>query len=667
MIRSDMKTLFKSLALTFLFPAALWAQKPQAVGGPYGVFIQVDKLLHGPQYVIERLETGKAKPDWQPVCTTDKGPANAADLVARLTVLAGKNPLYEMPNDSLTSLLYTRYRNAAHADSLGAYGANPQYLEALGLGFLDTGVTQGQRYDYRIRALGARDNVYHNPGTVSVPGPRIGTTVKSVSHQADGRVIDIQYLLKKPNAFIAGARVLRAAYGQTGFEECGAEWGFRKGQKDSLFLVVTDRNARRKMLYSYVVYLKDFLGNESEASDTLTVANLRSQDEIPIVQHINTFSNEQENAIAVSWKLSSVKDLRSVEIWRSESFDGGFGKIGSAAASDTVYYDHSVEPVRGYYYQVRLNGTYESSGESVKVVGMLKANRPALVSPTHFQLTETKDSLTFRWQAADFDTHGYYLYFAAGQNDSLKRYSDIIPAKAELKYLVPAKNLATGVGYRWAVVAVNTSYNMGPMSRVLYSRPRFPERLATPINPEIIDLEGRAMLVWEDMKAIDPFIMGYLIERKAENEKAFKEIFRQKNEDEARNNYIDSTVKQGVRYSYRLRAYGLNDKMSAFSTETDYFKPLAPVLPVHGLSVSSTSKGVLVSWDAPLTRPDKFLVYRYTEKTEKPRLISSALGTQTAVVDRDAVPGVGYYYHIVAVEADSRESSATDPVKVDWK
>ncbi|SDH46162.1 hypothetical protein SAMN04487996_13829 [Dyadobacter soli] len=665
-----MKTIFfKTLLFLCICPAALWAQKPRAVAGPYGAFIQIDKLLHGPQYIIERLETGKttAKPDWQAICTTDKGPASATDLIARLTLLASKNPLYEIPNDSLTALLYERYRNAAHADSLGAYGSNPQYLEAFGLGYLDTEVEQGHRYDYRVRAVESREGVYQNPGTISVPGSRIATTLQSISQTADGRVVRITYHLKKASPYIAGARILRATFGQTDFAECGAEWGFRKGAKDSLFLVVTDRNVRQKMLYSYVVYLKDFMGNESNASDTLTIANLRTQDQTPIIYEINTFSKEEENAIAVSWKLSSTKDLRSVEIWRSQKFDLGFEKIGTAASSDTVFYDNRVEPVEGYYYQVRLNGTYGNSAESVKVSGMLKANLAALVAPSHFQLKESRDSLTFRWQPADFDTHGYYIYFAAGQTDSLQRYSDIILAKSELKYQLQVKRLAAGTGYRWAVVAVNTSYNLGPMSEILYSTPRFPDRLATPINPEMIDQDGKALLVWENMKSIDPYTLGYIVERKAESDRIYKEIYRQKDEDNARNNYTDSTVKQGIRYSYRIRSYSLNDKLSGYSTDFEYYRPLDAVLPVHGLNVMSTNKGVLVSWDAPLKKPEKFLVYRFTEKTEKPRLIASTTGSQTAFIDRDAASGVGYYYHVVTVEADNRESVSTDPVKIDWK
>jgi hypothetical protein len=79
--------------------------------------------------------------------------------------------------------------------------------------------------------------------------------------------------------------------------------------------------------------------------------------------------------------LASTKNLRAVEIWRSEDYDSGYKLIATAAATDSVYYDQSVEPVKGYYYQIKLNGVYDRSFESVRVSGMLKANRQALLKP----------------------------------------------------------------------------------------------------------------------------------------------------------------------------------------------------------------------------------------------------------------------------------------------
>jgi fibronectin type 3 domain-containing protein len=667
-----MKIYFVNIALLLLlFATNVSAQQATASAGPNGVFIQFEKLLHGPQYVIERLLVGgsSTKPDWKAVCTTDKAPESAIDLIGRLTVLARKNSLYDIPDDSLTRILYSQYRNFSVVDSLGAFAFNPQYLEALGVGYLDTAVVQGKRYDYRIRQLTKAGNpVYHNPSTVSVPGSRLLTTADVVSHTANGTTVKIKYYLKKSRPDIAGAKVLRATYGQTDFQECGAQWDFRKGAKDSLFLHITDHNASRKMLYSYVVFVKDFLGNESNPSDTVTIASLHSQDGIPVINSIRTKSLEADDAIAISWQLSSVKDLRSVEIWRSEDYDRDYKMIGSAVPSDTVYLDQQVEPVKGYYYQVRLNGTYDQSPQSVKVSGMLLANREALIPPSNLSLTETSDSLFFRWQAGDFDTRGYYLYFSAGQSDSLRQYSDIIlSTERDINFQVPIKNLVTGVGYKWAVAAVNTSYRISPMSESVYSQARYPERIATPLNPEMLHKEGHALLVWENMTEIDPFIQSYVIERKKENEKVFSILYSQTGDDNARNSYEDLTVTKGEKYLYRIQAIGIDGKRSAYSSESSYFDELLPVLPVRGLSVAVTNKGVRIAWDAPLTEAEKIVIYRYTEKTIAAKIIGSVTGQQTEFIDKYASPGISYYYSAVVVEADKRESEPTDMVGVQWK
>ncbi|MVM30694.1 hypothetical protein GO755_11685 [Spirosoma sp. HMF4905] len=657
------------LLLAFSLTLSASAQQTRATAGRYGVFIQTDRLLHGPRYILERLETGNGQAGWKSVYMTDEAPRSATDLIARLTLLTRKNPLYQLPNDSLTRLLYARYRDMATADSLNSYGWNPQYLEAFGIGFLDTAVVQGRRYDYRIRPMtNTGDGPSRSPVTVSVPGAKPAVTAKSLRHSADGSAVKITYLLQKSTPDLAGVRILRATYGQTAFTECGADWGFRKGKKDSVLLEITDSQVRRKMLYQYVVLITDFLGNESRPSDTLTLTNLRPNEQIPAILDIRTTSAEANNAIRLSWRLASTKDLRSIEIWRSDNYDNSFRRIASALPTDTVFYDNRVEPVKGYYYQLRPNGTYDALPASVKVSGMLQANRSALVPPSFLRLAQADDTLTFRWQRADVDTRGYYLYFSNSPSGPMTQYSSvIISTDSVIQYKVPVSKLALGVGYRWSVTAVNTSYNQSPMSQVVYSDPRFPARLATPINPAIVQKEDHALVIWENMQTIDPYVIGYLIERQ-EEEGAFKELYRQLPTDRARNSYEDGSVQLGRHYNYRIRAYGLNDKFSAFSTEVTYFVPLPPVLPLRGLVAVVTGKGVKVGWDAPLDNSlDKVLIYRYTPKTDRPRLVGTVPGRQTEFIDREATPGIAYQYTLVAVQPDKRESDSTSPVGVEWR
>ncbi len=647
------------------------AQYPMAKAGRYGVFVQMDNLLHGPRFVLERLETGTRTggAGWQPVYTTDESPRSADVLLARLTLLTRKNPLYELPSDSLTRRLYKRYVDGATADSLEAYRWNPQYLEAFGLGYLDTAVVQGRRYDYRIRPINAGgEGASRSPVTVTVPGAKPAVQTLALRHEATGARVKITYHLKRHSPDLAGARVLRATYAQTEFADCGANWGFVRGKKDSLFLVVTDDNVRRKMLYQYVVIPIDILGNEGQPSDTLTIANLRSLDALPTVVSVKAQSVEASRAIRLSWQLSSTKDLRSVEIWRATRYDGPYTRYGSAAPTDTTFLDTRVEPIEGYYYQLRPNGTYDQLPASVRVAGMLKASRPATVAPSFLRVSAVRDTLRFTWQRADFDTRGYYLYTSTDANTPMQPYSGLIESRdSVVNYAVPLRNLPLGTGHRWAVAALNTSYNTGPLSNEVYSDMRLSDRVATPLNPVVLKQEKGVLVVWDNMKAIDPYIIGYAVYRKEENGKEM-EVYRQKGDALAQNAYADTTVRIGKPYTYRVKAVRSDQKESALSTGADYFQPLSPVLPLRGVKVLTTSQGVRVAWDEPLDQNlDKIVVYRYTDKTERPRLIGTLPGRQTEYTDREATRGIAYFYTLVAVQADKRESEPTDPIGVEWR
>lgn len=655
----------------FLLHKPAQAQYPTAKAGRYGVFVQMGNLLHGPRFVLERLEVG-TRPSgagWQPVYTTDEPPRSAEVLLARLTLLTRKNPLYELPSDSLTRRLYERYVGGDTADSLEAYRWHPQYLEAFGLGYLDTAVVQGRRYDYRTRPLNAGgDGASRSPVTVTVPGAKPAVQALSVRQEATGSRVTITYHLKRHSPDLAGARVLRATYAQTDFADCGAGWGFVRGKKDSLFLVVTDDHVRRKMLYQYVVIPLDILGNEGQPSDTLTIANLRPLDALPTVVSVKAHSVEASRGIQVSWRLSSTKDLRSVEIWRATRYDGPYTRYGSAAPTDTTFLDTRVEPIEGYYYQLRPNGTYDQLPASVRVAGMLKASRPAAVAPSFLRVSVVRDTLRFTWQRADVDTRGYYLYASTDANTPMQPYSGLIESRdSVINYAVPMRDLPLGTGHRWAVAALNTSYNTGPLSNEVHSDMRLPDRVVTPLNLVVLKQEKGVLVVWDNMKAIDPYILGYKVYRSEENGKE-TEIYRQRGDELARNAWADTTVRVGKHYTYRVKAFRSDQQESALSTTATYFQPLSPVLPLRGVKVLTTSQGVRVAWDEPLDQTlDKIVVYRYTDKTERPRLIGTLPGRQTDYIDREATPGIAYFYTLVTVQADKRESEPTDPIGVEWR
>ncbi|QHV94155.1 fibronectin type III domain-containing protein [Spirosoma endbachense] len=668
-----MKTFIAKLISLLLLSLSAQAQYPLIQAGRYGVFIQVDRLLHGPRFALERLEAGTR--DWKRIYTNEDAPRSAQALKNRLILIAPKNPLYELPSDTLAAVLFSQFIVAPTTDSLATYGRHPQMLEALGVGYLDTAVMAGRRYDYRIQlADEPAGSPVRTTRTVVMPEissmkAQLATTARSIQSEAEGRSVRITYQLKKGTPTLSGLRVMRATYAQTGFAEIGAEWGFIKGQKDSVFAFFVDRNARQKMIYQYMVIPIDVLGNEGQPSDTLTITNLRDGDALPLITALKTSSEEKNGAIRLSWRLSATKDLRSVEIWRSNRYDDGYARIASAQSTDTTYLDSQVEPVESYYYQIRPNGTYGQLTASVKVSGMVKAYRKATIAPSFLRLSTVNDTLHFTWQRADFDTRGYYLYVSSEPRGDMQQYSPLIESRnSEIHYAVPIKNLPIGTSHRWAMAALNTSYNLSPKSNEVYSTMRFPDRVATPLNPVVLRQEKGVLVIWDNMKEIDPYITGYAVYRLEDQQKEIL-LHRQTQDDQAQNAFADSTVQAGHHYIYRIKAFRSDSKESAYSTTTaDYFRPLPPVLPIRGMKVFADGKGVQVVWDSPLDQTlDKILVYRYTDKTDKPRLVGTVLGRQTDFLDREATPGIAYFYTLVAVQSDKRESMPTDPIGVEWR
>ncbi len=647
------------------------AQFPNVKTGRYGAFVQASRELRGPRFVVERSESGTR--DWKRVAVSDYAPRSAEELRVRMLSLVAKNPLYSPVSDTMAVVLFQRFSAADFTDSLYTYGYNPQVLEALGVGYLDTSAVAGRTYEYRLKGLKEAETA---PGRGTKPvtmpgrtvGERIGTTPRSLRYRADGFTVEVHYWLKKPVPTLAGLRVRRAAYAQTDFADVPAEWGFRKGKKDSLFVFFLDRNVRRKMLYQYSVTPLDFLGNEGQPSDTLTIANLRGGDALPVIAQFRAASAEKQQAIRLSWRLSSTKDLRSVDVWRSNRFEGPFARVATALPGDTVYFDANVEPVESYYYQLRPNGYYDELPASVKVSGMVKAYRSNLTAPAFLKLRVTPDSLHFDWSRTATDTRGYYLYYSPDPKTPFVQYSGLISATGTSGHqAVAVANLPVGFSYRWAVASLNTSYNVSPMSNEVYSPLRLPNRVATPLNPVVLPQERGVLVVWDNMIELDRYITGYVVYRTVDGQKE-QEVYRQTGTDRARNAWADSSVVRGRTYTYRVKAMRNDAVESAFSAATSpYFRELAPVLPLRGLGVIPTTEGVRLSWSTPLDQQlDGVQVFRYTAKTTKPRLIATLPGRMTEYVDRDATPGISYFYTLVAVQPDKRESDPTDPVGINW-
>ena len=640
---------------------------PVAVSGPNRVFVQVTNVLHGPRYRIERQLA--ASGNWQPIYTTDLPPDSPGALADRVLMLAEKHPSLSLPTDSTLKRMWPHYQHGATTDSLYGYGQHPLLLEALGLGFMDVTVQPGQRYEYRVVPLGeATERLLQAARPAGIPGPKQPFGLKFVRANATGKEVYMTFLITRPTATLGGVRVQRSVFAQTRPKDVSVVFGFRRSKKDSLLVELVDRNVQRRVTYQYVVSPTDFVGNEGSAADTLTLTNLRPQDDLPAIMSVEANSVEAQQHIRLSWRLSANRDLREIKILRATEFDGPYLQIGSARATDTSYIDRRVVPIQSYFYQLILNGMYDQSTASVRFPGLLKATRSAVLAPRNFFITQTKDEITLRWQRPSINTHGYYLYRSDRATGSLQQAGDIIRSvDSTVVFTIKTNSLAPSPIYRFAVASVNTSYAISQTTDTLSAQLILPARMVTPLNPVALRVDRRrAQLIWDDMTLFDSYIQGYVIYRKESQEKEFSEIYRQKQDDLAHNSFIDSSVVVGKSYQYRVRAYGLSGVESAMSSAATFALPLPVALKPRGLCVFATMSGAEIAWDAPsMAGLDKFNVYRY-RAGERPALLVSTVSTMTRFSDK-GVPSPGlYYYAIASVDKAGQESPLSDPVGVNW-
>lgn len=662
------------LFLLLLLSMSGVAQLPSAQSGRNGVFVQFTRNLHGVRYRVERMETSART--WQPATVTDPAPDSPSDLRARLQKLSAKNPIYDIPDDSLLTRIWARYQQVAITDSLGVYGQHPLLLEALGLAYFDTDVQPNAHYDYRVTALtAAGDRVLQTTKTVNFPGAKAGFGAKLIRATGTGSDVRLQFLITRPSPTLGMVRVLRGIFAQTSPTEIPTNWGFRQGQKDSLIVEVTDASVQKRMIYQYVLIPTDLLGNDGTPSDTVTVTNLQPYTDLPTIKAITGKSDETRHALRLSWQLSGgLRGLRSIDILRSDQYEGPYTQIASVPPTDTVFLDNRVRPVEMHYYQVILNGNYDTSPASVRVPGMLNASEEAFLAPTSLQLERTPDAIKLTWRRNDPNTRGYIVYRGNTVKGDLKPVIDVlVSSDSVVTYTQKISELPPSPMYVFAVAAENTSYNIGPLSDKVYTGAVVPATLATPLGTQAIKRKGatgrgEALLVWQDTRKTDHYVQGYTVYRKAESEKEYKMLYKQPDTLFTHNSFTDTTVKAGVHYTYRVQGYGLGTVVSALSAEANYFEPLPPMLTPLGLRVFALAdnKGVQVSWDAP-AQPgiDKYTLYRY-RTTGKPLLVATLRADITQFIDQSADVGGTYFYQIGTLGTTGQESPLSDPVGIDW-
>ncbi len=665
---SNIRKLFILLNLV-IFSSNLIAQNAGAVPGINGIFVKLGTQIPKDfKYLLER-RTADSKENWQIIYSSNL-PKNLNSLKYLLFRINIKNPFYQQPDSAKITYFFNKLNRYNSSDSISFYNGSLLFLEAMGTGYFDTQVEKDTKYQYKVTKIGTDNQRFdiQITKTVSFPGKEPEYSIEHHKTIVQGSKINLYYYLKgdhKPFGF----KVFRQYTLQSPFREIEPITKYFY-KNDSLFLYISDIEVAEKLIYRYFVQPHDLLGNKAANSDTIQVSNVKEYSETPLLSTFKSVSLDTKNAIKLSWRFPNTDNLRGISLYRSERFDSGYKRMVDIPASDTTYIDSRVEPVKTYYYYLIIHGAYGDSPPTSKVAGMLKNSLTLVTPPQSISIRKVKEGNKISWQRVERGTIGYYIYRGEGYRPEIKQYTDIIRSdSANVSFIDSLVNLREGQAYSYAVVAVNLSNSKSPLSKIVVADPIKPN-LPTPLNLQVFQNPNGALLMWEDMAKISSYVCGYKVFRSVYDEQGklleVSKIVNSGKETAGNNSYLDTTFRRGFKYTYAVKAVGIENSESGKSYEVSFYLPKIMPHPPSGLRAFTTHEGVVIQWDTPLAEEIKsYKIYR-EELGRKTKLLAEVNPKVTNYEDKLPQKLKDYFYTISVVSSDGIESNKSEEVGVKY-
>jgi fibronectin type 3 domain-containing protein len=439
-------------------------------------------------------------------------------------------------------------------------------------------------------------------------------------------------------------------------------------RRDSTYFLVQDTLVQPMQFYQYYLVPMDMYGNAGVPSDTALIASFDFRS-VPLPEGIRTESLDSLGGIRLTWRLREPGTVKSLKIYRSETWDSGFVQIAEVSPRDTAYVDQMTEPMKMYFYYLVMTGPLgEVSPPSARVFGTFQSALPPL--PPWISRSEgVKNGVHLEIVSTDRYIAGYRIYRGRGYGEPLQLISGLIPRRDSVTVFEDTSEALSGkVHYAYAVRAENTSHLISGFSDTVYVRPLIPTQPPTPLNLTA-SVEGRTVqLYWEDMQPFDDALDGYVVYRREFTRKEKKQPEFKKLTDSllsaTHNRYTDTTLQVGKVYEYAVQAMdifgGISGLSAAVRVETTSPEPIPPA----GLRAMRTADGVIISWD-PTVQPDlvSYRVYRY-QRGQKAVLLETVKEEVPEYTDRSAKKGQLYFYIVSSVLKSGAESRPSDEVSI---
>lgn len=633
-------------------------KEPTAAGTEKGIWIYLgNEIPTGFQYQILKKEgSGNFAPMGTSVYREDAG------------VLKTKTEEYFPLFDNLDKpgddeLSFIRQYAVRNKTTDSVYIPNfPVMHLLLGTAFIDREVSAGKSYQYRVikmagntRVWERTSNTVHYPSETDIPKPQFKSREEFGTHIILRWFVAGQGSL---NSFL----VYRRVFGKGEYHRINATRGFSMSQ-DTVYLIAADTSVLNPALYEYFIKPLDIYGNSGPESEVISAGTLGSVN-YPVPDYFNTRGGEKDHQVQLSWKFNETAYLRSIELFRSNSFDNGYIRIARLSPGDTSYTDIVPVANENYWYYLIINGPNGNSPPSAKVSAMFRNNTEKPLPPAETGAESISGGIKVYWSYYEPYAKGFYVYRYLYDNAEFEQVSGLIPANAEIySFVDTSKYLQGNEVYRYAVRAVNDVDQLSDFSETASASPGKKATVSSPMNLRISKSGNGIILVWDDMRETEPVLLGYKVFRREEGDTGYSLVPHDTLRSD-RNYYRDSTLVAGKTYTFNVSAIDFYGNESEKSVSLSYTAEEETLVPPGIRRAVNTAEGILISW-GQITDENIVSVKIYRSQ---PGVMASVIATagkdSEEYLDRNVMSEELYIYEISLLTTDNLESDKSRGVTV---
>ncbi len=494
--------------------------------------------------------------------------------------------------------------------------------EALGLGYTDTTVKEGQTYHYRV-ILNASSRIYHiAPGEITVKAAHdSGQYANEVFVYPGDQHLAFAW---SPVPELSGYFVEKSLDGGKTYEPLNAQPFYASkspGYQGPINGTFTDDSLMNYQWYHYRFYGLTAFNEKVLFAEVKGMPRDLTPPPGPLF--IKQPEHVKPDEVLVGWEMrGNLSDLRGFIVARSDKDSGDFNILHPRLlpAETRHFTDTGFSAEAPNYYVVYALDTAGNISASypgyVTLVDSVPPAQPKILSA----LIDSVGIVTITIEkGAERDLKGYRIFKS---NSAEHEFSTVWEGFREDKFddtevplvytdTVSLNSLTAHVYYK--IKALDFHYNQSGFSELIEIKRPDTIPPVTPVFMDVSVKSDQVTLHFAPSESED--VTEHIIYRKTVPEAAWDSLYSFR---EVQKTFIDTAVKKNTTYYYTLRAKDEGGLYSGFANPV-YAKPYddGVCLPVTNLTAGMDDRKVILRWDYPAyDREVFFIVYKKNEKGE---------------------------------------------------